>query len=240
MKKIYAIFGATGGIGSALAKLVCNSTNTVYLIGRDQKKLEELSLQLSQPHIVVDATNEESVSKVFQEIILKEGRLDSVASLVGSVFLKPLHLTTQKEFEEVMKTNVFSSFCILKHALTVMESGSIVLSSSTASLIGIKHHEAIAAAKGAINGLIISSAASYAHKGIRINGVAPGLTRTNQTSFLTNNELALQASIKLHPLGRIAEPHEVAALIAWLLSDESSFITGNVIPVDGGLSRLKI
>lgn len=239
MQKIYAIFGATGGIGSKLATLLSNDSNKVYLLGRDQKKLEQLSAQLSQPYIVVDATNEESVAKGLAEVVAKEGRLDAVASLVGSVFLKPLHLTTQKEFEEVMKINTVSCFCILKHAQHLMQSGSIVMSSSAASLIGMSHHEAIAAAKGAVNGLIRSAAASYAHKGIRINAIAPGLTRTNQTAFITGNESSLKASIKLHPLGRIAEPHEVASVIAWLLSDQSGFITGNVIPVDGGLSLIK-
>ncbi len=239
MNKVFAIFGASGGIGSALSKLLSTSTDKVYLIGRNQKKLQELSQLLSQPFIVADAINEESVGLAFQTIVNSEGRLDGVASLVGSVFLKPILQTTMKEFSEVITLNVMSSFCILKHALDSMQSGSIVLTSSTASLIGIRNHEAIAAAKGAINGLIISAAASYAYKKIRVNGIAPGLTRTQQTSYITDNKPSLDASTKLHPLGRIAEPNEIASLIAWLLSDESSFMTGNVIPIDGGLSRLK-
>lgn len=239
MGKIHAIFGATGGIGSALATLLSNGENKVYLLGRSKEKLETLSSRLSQPYIVVDVLNEESVGNALGEIFKNEGHLDAVASLIGSVFLKPLHATTQKEFEDVMRINTTSSFCILKHALHLMQSGSIVLSSSAASLIGMSHHEAIASAKGAVNGLVRSAAASYAYKGIRINAIAPGLTKTNQTSFITNNEISLKASIKLHPLGRIAEPEEVASLIAWLLSDQSQFMTANIIPVDGGLSSIK-
>lgn len=239
MGKIYAIFGATGGIGSCLTKIVSNDSNKVYLLGRNEEKLKNLSDQFFQPYMVVDATDENSVASCLEKIIENEGHLDAVASLIGSVFIKPLHLTTQKEFEEILKINTVSSFCILKHALRLMQSGSVVLSSSTASLIGLTHHEAISAAKAAINGLILSSAASYASKQIRVNGVAPGLTKTKQTAFITESELALKTSLKLHPLGRIAKPEEIATLIAWLLSDESSFITARVIPIDGGLSSIK-
>ena len=121
-----------------------------------------------------------------------------------------------------------------------MKKGSIVLSSSTAGLIGLANHEAIAAAKAAVIGLMRSAAASCATKGIRINAVAPGLTRTSLTQGITSNEIALKASTAFHPLGRIGEPEDVAAAILWLLSDESSFVTADVIAVDGGLSSIKL
>lgn len=240
MQKVYAIFGATGGIGTVLTKRLSEKGNIIYLLGRNQDKLEKLSEEISQPYIVVDATDENLVAEALKTIVEKEGHLDGVVSLVGSFFLKPLHLTTQKEFEEVMKANTTSAFCILKHALKIMEKGSIVLSSSTAALIGLTNHEAIAAAKAAIVGLMRSAAASYASKGIRINAVAPGLTRTPLTQAIVSNEFALKASTAFHPLGRIGEPEDVAAAILWLLSDESAFITANVIAVDGGLSSIKL
>ena len=239
VEKIYAIFGASGGIGSALSRLLSQKKNKVYLLGRNEEKLQKLALELLQPYLVVDACDEESVKNGLKKILQQEKILHGVASLVGSVFLKPLSTTTQKEFEEVIKINTVSSFCILKHAVELMESGSVVLSSSAASLIGMSYHEAIACAKSAINGLVRSAASSYAHKKIRINAVAPGLTKTNATSFITDHETALKTSIRFHPLGRIGRPEEVASLISWLLSDESQFITGNVIPVDGGLSSIK-
>lgn len=240
MQKIYAIFGATGGIGSVLTKRLSETGDKIYLLGRNEEKLEKFSKEISQPYQVVDATDETVVSDAFKKIVQKEGHLDGVVSLVGSFFLKPLNLTSQKEFEEVLKTNVISSFCILKHALDVMEKGSIVLSSSTAALIGLSHHEAISAAKSAVLGLMRSAAASYATKEIRINAVAPGLTRTPLTQKITSNEMALKASTAFHPLGRIAEPQDVAAAIFWLLSSESAFITGNIFAVDGGLSSIKL
>lgn len=240
MQKVYAIFGATGGIGTVLTKRLSETGGIIYLLGRNQDKLEQLSKEISQPYMVVDATDENLVAQALKTIIDKEGHLDGVVSLVGSFFIKPLHLTTQKEFEEVMKANTTSSFCILKHAIKIMEKGSIVLSSSTAALIGLTNHEAIAAAKAAIVGLMRSAAASYASKGIRINAVAPGLTRTPLTQAIVSNEIALKASTAFHPLGRIGEKEDVAAAILWLLSDESAFITANVIAVDGGLSSIKL
>lgn len=240
MQKVHAIFGATGGIGSVLTKRLSENGDIIYLLGRNEDKLKRFSKEVSQPYMVVDATEENAVAQVFKTIMEKEGHLDGLVSLVGSFFLKPLHLTTQKEFEEVMKINTTSSFCILKHALSIMKKGSIVLSSSTAGLIGLSNHEAIAAAKAAVIGLMRSAAASYASKGIRINAVAPGLTRTPLTQAITNNEIALKASTAFHPLGRIGEPEDVAAVILWLLSDESAFVTADVIAVDGGLSSIKL
>jgi NAD(P)-dependent dehydrogenase (short-subunit alcohol dehydrogenase family) len=240
MQKVHAIFGAAGGIGSVLAKRLSDAGDIVYLLGRNEDKLERLSREVSQPYIVVDATDENLVAQALKQILDKEGHLDGVVSLVGSFYLKPLHLTTQKEFEEVIKINVTSSFCILKHALKIMQKGSIVLSSSTAALIGLTSHEAIAAAKAAVLGLMRSAAASYASKGIRINAVAPGLTRTPLTQAITSNELALKASTAFHPMGRIGEPEDVASAILWLLSDESAFVTADVITVDGGLSSIKL
>lgn len=240
MKKVYAIFGATSGIGTALTKQLSAAGHIAYLLGRNKDKLEQFSKEVSQPYMVVDATEENLVAEVFKKIIEKEGRLDGVVSLVGSFFLKPLFATSQKEFEQVIKTNVTSSFCILKHALSVMDKGAIVLTSSTAAMIGLTNHEAISAAKAAVIGLMRSASASYSTKGVRINAVAPGLIKTPLTQAITSNEAALKTSTAFHPLGRIGEPQDVAAAILWLLSDESSFITGDVIAVDGGLSSIKL
>ena len=240
MKKVHAVFGATGGIGSVLVKKLTDSGDTVYLMSRNEDRLKQLSKEINQPYIAVDATDENLVAQALNKIVETEHHLDGVVSLVGSFFIKPLHLTTQKEFEEVVKINATSSFCILKHALNVMEKGSVVLSSSTASLIGLSSHEVISAAKAAVIGLVRSAAASYASKQIRVNAVAPGLTRTPLSEAITSNATALKASTAFHPLGRIAEPEDIASAIFWLLSDDSSFVTADVITVDGGLSSIKL
>jgi NAD(P)-dependent dehydrogenase (short-subunit alcohol dehydrogenase family) len=117
--------------------------------------------------------------------------------------------------------------------------GSIVLVSSAAARVGLANHEAIAAAKAGVAGLCLAAAASYAARGIRVNAVAPGLVRTPLTAGITGNELALKASTAMHPLGRIGEPEEVAEAIAWLLDAKQSWITGQILGVDGGLATLR-
>ena len=114
-----------------------------------------------------------------------------------------------------------------------------MLMSSAAARIGLANHEAIAAAKAGMIGLTRSAAATYAAQGMRVNAVAPGLVDTPMTKRITSNETSRRASVALHPLGRIGTPDEVAATIEWLLGPESSWITGQVIGVDGGLGILK-
>ena len=117
--------------------------------------------------------------------------------------------------------------------------GSVVLCSSVAAQRGLINHEAIAAAKAGVEGLALAAAASYARYGVRVNCVAPGLTRTNLTRALTQNENVARTSAALHPLGRIGEPAEVASAICWLLDQEQCWVTGQVIGVDGGLGRIQ-
>ena len=116
--------------------------------------------------------------------------------------------------------------------------GSVVLVSSAAARIGMPNHEAIAAAKAGIEGLTVSAAASYAGRGIRFNAVAPGLTKSQMTRHIWQNKTSAEASVRMHALGRLGEPDDVAAMIHCLLSNETNWITGQVFGVDGGLSSV--
>jgi NAD(P)-dependent dehydrogenase (short-subunit alcohol dehydrogenase family) len=168
--------------------------------------------------------------------------LDGVVNCAGSLLLKPAHLTTAEEWAQTLNANLTTAFHVLRAATSRMMrtgGGSIVLMASAVALRGMINHEAIAAAKAGVVGLAQSAAATYARYNIRVNCVAPGLIRTPLTASLTTNESTLKASVALHPLGRIGEPEEVASAIAWFLAPENSWVTGQVLAVDGGLSRLQ-
>ena len=119
------------------------------------------------------------------------------------------------------------------------EGGSIVLLSTAAASVGLPNHEAIAAAKGGVEGLARSAASTYARYGIRVNCVAPGLVETPLAAGLLANDRARAASEALHPLGRVGTPDDVAAAIDWLVDPASSWVSGQVIGVDGGLAALR-
>ena len=169
-----------------------------------------------------------------------DGRLDGLANCIGSILLKPAHLTSEEEWDAVVATNLKSAYAAVRAAARLMTTGgSVVLVSSAAARLGLANHEAIAAAKAGVIGLTLSAAATYAPKGIRVNAVAPGLVRTPLTARITDNEAALKASTAMHALGRVGEPEDVASAIAWLLDPAQSWVTGQVIGVDGGLATLR-
>jgi 3-oxoacyl-[acyl-carrier protein] reductase len=140
-----------------------------------------------------------------------------------------------------VETNLFTSFAAVRAGSQMLRAagGSIVLMASAAAELGIANHEAIAAAKGGVIGLARAAAASYASQNIRVNVISPGLVRTGLTSSLWENPAPATASMRLHALGRLGEPEHVASLAAWLLAPENDWITGQVIGLDGGLSRVQ-
>jgi NAD(P)-dependent dehydrogenase (short-subunit alcohol dehydrogenase family) len=159
---------------------------------------------------------------------------------VGSLLLKPAHITSSEEWGETVALNLTSAFAAVRAAgRSMREGGSVVLMSSAAARVGLPNHEAIAAAKAGVIGLTLSAAATYAPKGIRVNALAPGLVRTPLTARITDSEPALKASTALHALGRVGEPDEVAGAIEWLLDPAQSWITGQVLGVDGGLATVR-
>ena len=236
------IFGATGGIGSALARQLAPRGCRLTLAARDPQRLASLAEEVQGDSLEVDVTNSAAVDACLAAVVEKNGRLDGVVNCVGSLLLKPAHATTDEDWARVVALNLTSSFYILRAAANRMMrsgGGSIVLLSSAVAQRGMINHEAIAAAKAGIIGLAQSTAATYSRHNIRVNCVAPGLTRTPLTEPLTRNESFLKASIALHPLGRIGEPDEVASAICWFLDPQQSWVTGQVLAVDGGLSSVQ-
>ena len=238
---LYAVLGASGGIGTAVSRALSAQGAHVALAGRRIDVLSTLADELAGVPFEVDATKFDEVDDFLNEVANLPWTFRGVVNCVGSLLLKPAHLTSEKEFYEVVQTNLSSAFAAVRSGVKHLrrDGGSIVLMASAAASIGLPNHEAIAAAKAGIAGLTRSAAATYASKGVRINAVAPGLVRTPMTERITRSPNALEASTALHPLGRIGEPEEVAGLVCWLLTEESSWVTGQVWGMDGGLSALK-
>lgn len=235
------VIGATGGIGSSTARLLSARGDRLLLVSHNEEKLRGLAGELDAAYFVADATQFDQVEAASRYACEEFGRVDSIVNCVGSLILKPAHLTTQKELEQTFVLNVTTAFAAIRAASTVMRErgGSVVLFSSAAARIGLANHEAIAAAKGAVEGLVKSAAATYAGKNIRVNAIAPGLVETPLTEVIWSRPRSAEASKALHPLGRLGKPEEIASLAAWLVDPVNSWITGQVIGVDGGLASLK-
>lgn len=231
------IVGAAGGIGSALARVLAGRGATLLLAGRNGEKLAALGAELGASQMVLDARDIEAVERAVSGF----APLDGVVNCAGSLILKPAHLTSAREWQETIETNLTTAFAVVRAGAKAMMStgGSIVLCSTAAARTGIANHEAIAAAKAGVTGLTLSAAASYAARGIRVNCVAPGLVDTPLAARITQNEASLKASQAMHPLGRIGRPEDVASAIAWLLDPANSWVTGQVLGVDGGLATLR-
>lgn len=238
---VILVIGGAGGIGSALARRLAQSCRLV-LAGRNADRLTSVAAETGAQPVALDARDSTSVDLAFQAVLSSYGRIDGVVNCAGSVLLKPAHLITDQEFADTLALNLTTAFNVLRAATRVMmrqpEGGSIVLTSSVAAKRGLVNHEAIAAAKAGVEGLALAAAASYARYRVRVNCVAPGLTRTELTRSLTQNENIAKLSAALHPLGRIGEASEVASAICWLLNREQGWVTGQVIGVDGGLGHL--
>lgn len=193
------------------------------------------------PVFSADMTKSDAVDSAFAAVAGQYEQLDAYIHAVGSVFLKAAHLTSDEELYTVLSTNLLSAFYSLRSAVKIMrrrKAGSLVYFSSVAAQIGLSQHEAIAAAKGGIDGMVRSAAATYAPLGIRINAVAPGLVETQATAALTGNANARELSERMHPLGRLGQPDEVASLVSWLVSEEASWVTGQIWSMDGGMGAI--
>ena len=224
------IIGGSSGIGLALADLL-SSSNNIYIASRSSDNLAGLNAR----HINFDATSE-----ILDTSLLPE-KLDGFVYCPGSINLRPFKGLSVEAFEKDFQINVTGAINSLKNVLgNLGASGnaSIVFFSTVAVQTGMPFHSSVAASKGAIEGLTRSLAAEFAPK-IRVNAIAPSLVNTPLASKFLNNDTKLEKANERHPLGRIGSAKEIAQAAAFLLGEESSWMTGRVLQLDGGIGNLK-
>ena len=223
----FLLIAASSDIGAATARRLRDAGHRVITTARDTSVIE--------PDMILDATDFDAVDRAVSDA----GELDGIAVFAGSMLLKPAHLTSREQYDDIVAASLTTSFAAVRAAGKHLRGGSVVLTSSAAALAGLSNHDAIAAAKAGVIGLTLSAAASYAARELRINAVAPGLVQTRLTEGLTASETSRKVSEAMHPLGRLGEPDDVARAVGFLLDPANAWITGQVLGVDGGLGSLR-
>ena len=235
MKKI--ILGATGSIGSSLAKKVVADGGQVHLVGRDEPSLSKLASELNSTFTTCDVLEENFSERIFSD--LGDTPINGLAYCVGSIDLKPIRMTKKSDFMQSFNLNLISATEIIKSLADNLKKnkGSIVLFSTVAVKQGFPNHAIVSSAKGAIEGLTLALAAEFAPN-VRVNCIAPSLTNSKISNFLLKNEKVAEGIAKMHPMKRIGEGDDSASVAKFLLTDESSWITGQILGVDGGRSSV--
>ena len=234
------IYGGSGGIGSATARALHERGYDLHLVGRSRDKLAPIATELGASFTVGDVREGSVFSRVAQEA---GEPLAGLVYAVGTVNLGSLRRLTEADFLDDFRLNALGAALAVQAAWPALrksdETASVVLFSSIAASQGFSLHASMGMAKGAVSGLTLSLAAELAPH-VRVNAIAPSLIRTPLAEGILRSEQVAMTLAKLHPLPRLGTPEDVAALAAFLISPESSWITGQILAVDGGRSTLRI
>jgi len=235
MSEKYLVFGATGSVGSSLAEQLKNSGNDIHLVARNESEVKVIAEKLGCSYTVADVLEDGFIEKVKSDI----NDIKGVAYCVGSIDLKPLRMVTEADMNKCMKLNLYSAIEAIKGFQESLKKnkGSVVLFSTVAAQRGFTNHTIIASAKAAVEGLTVTLAAEFAPH-IRVNCIAPSLSKSKIAEPMLKNPAIAEGIAKAHPLKRLGEGKDSAALAKFLITEESSWITGQIIAVDGGRSKL--
>ena len=235
MSEKYLIFGATGSVGSSLAEQLKNSGNDIHLVARNENEVKIIAEKLGCSYTVADVLEDGFIEKVKSDV----NEIKGIAYCVGSIDLKPLRMVTEEDMNKCMKLNLYSAIEAIKGFQESLKKnkGSVVLFSTVAAQRGFTNHTIIASAKAAVEGLTVTLAAEFAPH-IRVNCIAPSLSKSKIAEPMLKNPAIAEGIAKAHPLKRLGEGKDSAALAKFLITEESSWITGQIIAVDGGRSKL--
>lgn len=237
------VFGATGGIGAAISRALAVKGNALHLVARDEARLAAIARETGARYTAADVADSAALRLAVEDAAAGAGGvLKGLCYAVGTINLKPLGRLTEEDFLADFRVNAAAPALAVQAALPALRkaegTASVLLFSTVAAAQGFTAHASIAMAKGAVEGLVLALAAELAPK-VRVNAIAPSLTKTPLAAPLTGNEQMAAAIAQMHALPRLGEPADIAPLASLLLSDEGSWITGQVIGVDGGRSTLR-
>lgn len=233
------IYGGSGGIGSATARRLRERGDEVHLVGRNEESLGILADELGSGFTVGDVVADPDVFSRAAEEAGKE--LGGLVYAIGTINLRSLQRLSESDLIQDFQVNAMGAAMAVQAALPALKRGddssSVVFYSSVAAKQGFSLHASMGLAKGAVNGLTLSLAAELAPR-VRVNAIAPSLTQTPLAEGLLANEAITTGLVKQHPMQRLGVPEDIAALTAFLLSPDSSWITGQILSVDGGRSTV--
>ena len=237
MAKKILIFGATGSVGSSLTKLLKESSMDAHLIGKNEDEISNLKDQTGFSYSIADVTDQNFIETIDKDLDGLE--ISGIAYCVGSIDLKPINLVSKKDYLKSFELNLFPIVEIIKKFKDNLKKNksSVVLFSTVAVKQGFPNHSIISPVKASLEGLTVSLAAELAPN-VRVNCIAPSLSKSKMAGKILSNPKIAEGIAKQHPLKRVGEGNDSAALAKFLLSDESSWITGQIIGVDGGRSNV--